>query len=87
MYERLWRSSITNVLRKYKVYNLDEFIHSKFEDVLGANKGGFLKDKIGRVVEQEAVGKFIMDKAAKREQAEREFKEFKEKQQRQTKGK
>jgi len=72
--------------QKYKVYNLEEFIHSKFEDVLGANKGGFLKDKIGRVVEQGAVGKYIMDKAAKKEQAEKEFTEFKEKQ-RQTKGK
>ncbi|MGC1131320.1 MAG: hypothetical protein WA941_00750 [Nitrososphaeraceae archaeon] len=71
----------------YSVYNLDEFIHSKFEDVLGANKGGFLKDKIGRVVEYGAVDKYIMDKAAKREQAEKEFKDFKEKQQRQTKGK
>ncbi|MGH9978876.1 MAG: hypothetical protein ACRD8Z_24045, partial [Nitrososphaeraceae archaeon] len=65
---------------KYTVYNLDEFIHSKFEDVLGANKGGFLKDKIGRVVEEGAVQKYLMDKAAKREQAENEFKAFKEKQ-------
>jgi hypothetical protein len=35
----------------YTVYNLDEFLYSKFEDVLGANQMGFLKDKItGRVV-------------------------------------
>ncbi|MGH9977242.1 MAG: hypothetical protein ACRD8Z_15620, partial [Nitrososphaeraceae archaeon] len=65
---------------KYKVYNLEEFIHSKFEDCLGANQGGFLKNKVGRVVEEGGVEKFIMDKAAKKEQAEREFKEFKQKQ-------
>ena len=73
--------------QKYTVYNLEEFIHGKFEDVLGANQGGFLKDKLGRITEK-GVEKYIMDKADKREKAEREFNEFKEKQkQRQTKGK
>ncbi|MGH9986080.1 MAG: hypothetical protein ACRD8W_19230 [Nitrososphaeraceae archaeon] len=72
---------------KYTVYSLEEFIHSRFEDVLGANQGGFLKDKIGRVAEEGAVQKYLIDKAAKMEQAEKEYKAFTEKQRSQTKGK
>ncbi len=73
---------------KYRVFNLDEFLFSPFDDVLGANQAGFLKDKAtGRAVEEGAVNKYLMDKTAKREQAEKEFKDFKEKQRSRTKGK
>lgn len=67
-----WHGSFT-----YSVYNLEEFLYSPFDDVLGANIGGFLKDKLGRPTEN-GVQKYIMDKHAKRDQAEKGYKEFKE---------
>ena len=70
-----WHGSAT-----YSIYNIDEFLNSNFEDALAANRAGFLKDKAGRVVTEGAVERYIMDKQAKREQAEKEFKEFKERQ-------
>ena len=61
---------------KYRVFNLNEFLESDFNDVLEANQKGFL-----RRGEEQRVQRYIKDRQEKREKAEREWKEFKERQQ------
>lgn len=56
----------------YTVYNLEEWLHEDFDDLIEANQKGFL-----RKGEEHGVKRFIKDKAERRERARAEFEEFK----------
>ncbi len=56
----------------YTVFNLEEWLKSdSFEDLLAANRGGFLKNEYGGTV------LYQRDKVAKRKQLEAQIQEFK----------
>jgi hypothetical protein len=54
----------------YSVFNLQEWLEADFEDVLGANKGGFLKNEYGGAVQ------YVKDRDEKRRKLEAEIQEF-----------